>query len=99
MSETIGTQLRAAREARHLSIEDVAHSTRIHRDVLCQLEADDYSKFPNVMFLKGFLKLYSGHVGCDASKEIARLNTKSRRHGEQYLLGGIARNCARATVI
>ena len=89
MSETIGKQLRAAREARHLSIEDVAHKTRIHRDLLCQLEAGDYSKFPNLMFLKSFLKLYSEHVGFDASEEIARLNAERNRHGEQYLLGGL----------
>ena len=57
MSETIGTKLEAARIARGLSIEDIAHETRIHRDVLCQLESDDYSKFPNLMFLKSFLSL------------------------------------------
>lgn len=89
MSETIGTKLEAGRTARGLSIEDIAHKTRIHRDVLCQLESDDYSKFPNLMFLKSFLNLYSQHVGVDASETIATLNAQATRHGEQYLLGGV----------
>ncbi|MGI9243978.1 MAG: helix-turn-helix domain-containing protein [Verrucomicrobiales bacterium] len=89
MSETIGTQLEASRRAQHLSIEDVAHQTRIHRDVLCQLEADEYSDFPNFMFLKSFLKLYSQHLGVDVSETLAKLEADASRHGEQYLLGGI----------
>ena len=42
------------------------------------------------MFLKSFLKLYSEHLEFDASEEIARLNAERNRHGEQYLLGGLA---------
>ena len=91
MSETTGQQLVAEREKRGLSIEDVAHQTRIHHDVVRQLEADDYTKFPNLMFVRSFLDLYSRFLDIDASAAIAQLRSSAtNHHGEQYLLGCIS---------
>jgi transcriptional regulator with XRE-family HTH domain len=89
MSESIGQQLGAARRARSLTIEDVAHKTNIHRDVVRRLEEDDHAAFPNLMFVKSFLKIYSEHIDVDASQAIAQLADADTHHGGQYLLGGI----------
>ena len=90
MSNTIGQQLATARQARRLSIEDVAHQTRIHHGVVRQLEADDYASIPNMMFVKSFLNLYSRHLEIDIRVAIAQLSAPTAKpHDEQYLLGSI----------
>ena len=90
MLETIGQQLLAAREQRGLTVEDVAHQTRIHRDVVKRLEADEFSEFPNLMFVKSFLRIYSQFLDLDASHAIAQLAAaEANQHGKQYLLGGV----------
>lgn len=89
MSESIGSQLQAARVAQGLEIEDVAHKTRIHHDVLRKLEADAFDELPNKMFVKSFLKLYGDHVGVDATPAFSQLEAAAAGNGEQFLLGGI----------
>ena len=89
MPNSIGEQLAAARVAQELEIEDVAHGTHIHHDVLRQLEANEFDKMPNEMFAKSFLRLYGEHVGVDTDTAIAKLDLETASHGEQFLLGGI----------
>ena len=89
MPDSIGEQLEAARVAQGLEIEDVAHKTRIHHDVLRQLEANEFDKMPNEMFAKSFLGLYGEHVGVDTGAAVANLEFESASNGEQFLLGGI----------
>lgn len=58
MVETIGTQLRHARTARGLSLEDAAHGTKIRPGRLADLENDVYTNFPNIAYARGFLAIY-----------------------------------------
>lgn len=67
-SETVGQRLRAAREARGLSIEDVAASTRIPTRHLLSLEESDWSKLPAPTYSVGFAKNYAGAVGLDKAE-------------------------------
>ena len=62
---TVGDQLRAAREAKKLSLEDIAASTRIPRRHLESLESGDWSKLPAPTYSVGFAKSYAGAVGLD----------------------------------
>lgn len=62
MAKTVGERLRAARKQKSLSIEDVAHATRIHANTLRGLEDDDYSGFASTTYAKSFLNLYSRHL-------------------------------------
>ena len=59
MAETIGSRLKAARESKGMSIDDVAFETRIRGTYLKCLEADDYSQFASTTYAKSFLTLYS----------------------------------------
>jgi cytoskeletal protein RodZ len=68
--QSIGERLRDERKKQGLSIEDVAHATRIHADTLLNLEADDYSAFASITYAKSFLKKYSSHLGVDASEAL-----------------------------
>ena len=70
MAETIGSRLRAAREAKGMSIEDVAFETRIHARYVRCLEADDYSNFASTTYAKSFLTLYSRFLGVDAAEAL-----------------------------
>lgn len=70
-----GTQLRQARQARDLCIEDVAFETRIPHQRLRELENDDLSNFANLTYAKGFLKLYSKFLDLDLSDYLDEFDT------------------------
>ena len=65
---TVGDQLRAAREAKKLSLEDIAASTRIPRRHLESLESGDWSRLPAPTYSVGFAKSYAGAVGLDRAE-------------------------------
>jgi cytoskeletal protein RodZ len=62
---TVGEQLRAARESKKLSLEDIAASTRIPRRHLESLESSDWTRLPAPTYTLGFAKSYAGAVGLD----------------------------------
>ncbi len=63
MTESIGSTLKQRREARHLSIEQVAEQTRIRAHYLQALENDDLSAIPSMVQARGFLRNYSEFLG------------------------------------
>jgi cytoskeleton protein RodZ len=58
-----GAALRAARENRGVPIEMIADRTKIARRVLELLEAGDFAKLPNRVFVRLFLQQYLALVG------------------------------------
>ena len=62
---TVGEQLRAAREAQGLTIEDIAARTRIPTRHLQSIEDSDWSKMPAPTYSIGFAKSYAVIVGLD----------------------------------
>lgn len=65
---TVGQRLREAREAKGISIEDVASQTRIPTRHLASLEASDWDKLPAATYSIGFAKNYAGAVGLDRNE-------------------------------
>lgn len=65
---TVGQRLREAREAKGLSVEDIAAQTRIPTRHLSSLEASDWDKLPAATYSIGFAKNYAGAVGLDRSE-------------------------------
>lgn len=59
MAETVGEQLKQAREARKLSLEQVYQATRINMRYLKGLEDNQRSALPSPVQAKGFLRLYA----------------------------------------
>jgi cytoskeletal protein RodZ len=59
----IGEQLRAAREARGLSLEEVASETRIPQRHLQTIEAGDFASLPARTYAIGFARTYAKAVG------------------------------------
>lgn len=65
---TVGQRLKEAREAKGLSIEDVAAQTRIPTRHLTSLEDSDWDKLPAATYSVGFAKNYAGVVGLDRAE-------------------------------
>lgn len=65
MLETAGTKLRRRRILRQLELRDAARQTRINADRLADLEADEYSNFPNLAYAKSFLRSYARFLDVD----------------------------------
>jgi len=66
-----GKTLKAAREAKGLTVEQVADSTRIMTSMIESLEAEDFSKIAAPLYGRGFVKLYCGAVGLDPEPLVA----------------------------
>ena len=65
---TVGERLRAAREGKGLSLEDVAAQTRIPRRHLESLEQADWENLPAPTYTTGFAKSYASAVGLDRTE-------------------------------
>ena len=64
----VGERLRAAREEKGLSLEDVAAQTRIPQRHLVSIESADWDSLPAPTYTIGFAKNYAGAVGLDRSE-------------------------------
>lgn len=60
--ESPGARLRRAREARHLTVEDVAKRLRYAPSRVEQLESDDYHAMGAPTFARGYLRSYAGQL-------------------------------------
>ena len=70
---TIGERLRIAREAKGLSLEDVARQTRIPIRHLEHIERSEWEALPAVTYSVGFARSYATIVGLDGSQIGAEL--------------------------
>ena len=60
-----GARLRAAREARHASLREIAATTKISVSALEALEQTDVSSLPGGIFTRAFVRSYATEVGLD----------------------------------
>ena len=65
---TVGDRLKAAREEKGLSLEDIAAQTRIPQRHLESIEVADWEKLPAPTYTVGFAKSYASAVGLDRSE-------------------------------
>lgn len=79
MSTGIGETLRAARQDRGRSVEEVAQVLRTRSDYLRALEDERFEVFGGDIYAKGFLRNYATELGLDPQP---LLETYRREHGE-----------------
>ena len=65
------TELRAAREAQGISLEEIAQKTMINIDVLRALEAGNISNLP-AAYVRAFLREYAERIGMDPQALVQR---------------------------
>ena len=66
--QSIGQVLKAARLAQVMSAQDIARQLRLSEKQIEAIENDDHSKFPNQIFLRGFIRNYAKLVREDTKK-------------------------------
>jgi len=66
---SLGIRLRELREAKGVSLDDIARSTRVGRRHLEALESDSWGELPAPVFVKGFIRAYCDFL--DASPDEA----------------------------
>ena len=78
----IGSALREARIRRGRSIGQAHQATRIARDYLEALEAEDWSKLPAAPFARGFLSSYADYLGLESGPLLERFPLAPTAPGE-----------------
>ncbi len=71
--EGIGTRLKAAREAKGLSLEDVQQALKIRSRYLEAIEAGELGEIPGLVYARGFIRTYARYLGVDITEELAAL--------------------------
>lgn len=79
---TIGEALRAAREEKRESIEDVERITRVGKKYIAALEANDLKKLPEPVYAKKFVKALAAHFGIDQEAAAENLLREMAATGE-----------------
>jgi transcriptional regulator with XRE-family HTH domain len=76
--------LRAAREARGLSLSEIAASTRISPTILQRLERGDFDGVPAGLYVRSYLKAYAAAVGLDPDETLRLLDPLLPRAVESF---------------
>ncbi len=71
-AESLGQYLRREREARGISLREIAKNTRVRESLLKALEEDRHDLLPASTIVKGFLNAYAKHVGLNPHDLILR---------------------------
>ena len=66
----VGAILQSARERRGLSLDELAHRTKISVRVLRAIESNAFDQVPQGIFTRGYLRAYAREVGLDPSATV-----------------------------
>jgi len=69
-ARSLGAWLRTQREARGVTVEEIAEASKISRRYLEALESDRFDVLPAPVFVRGFLREYARIVGLDADEVV-----------------------------
>lgn len=67
----VGQILKEERERKFYTLDEIEKTTKIRKELLIALEADEYSKLPPPTFVQGFIKNYAKFLGLDPDKMVA----------------------------
>jgi cytoskeleton protein RodZ len=70
----LGEGFRSAREARGLTLSDVAEQIHIRSVYLNAIETEDWSSIGAPVYVRGFLRTYARFLGLDAEAAVAHFN-------------------------
>lgn len=75
-TDTIGRRLKAAREAKGLTLDDVAHKTRVPIRHLQHIEQGEWDALPAPTYSVGFARSYANAVGLNGAEIGAELRSE-----------------------
>jgi cytoskeleton protein RodZ len=70
----MGERFRAAREARGLTLSDVAEHIRIRSVYLAAIEDENWASIGAPVYIRGFLRTYARFLGLDPEEVVAEFN-------------------------
>ena len=73
---TVAEQLRAARVAKNLTVEQVAEMTKIRTDHIRALEEGNFNAFSATVYIRGSVKIYASTLKLDTAPLIAALDAE-----------------------
>jgi cytoskeleton protein RodZ len=73
----LGERFRAAREARGLTLSDVAEQIRIRSVYLAAIEDENWPAIGAPVYVRGFLRTYARFLGLDPEETVASFNAAS----------------------
>src|SRR5512144_3137747 len=88
---TVAEQLRHAREARNLTVQEVADITKIRTDHLRALEEGNFDVFSAPVYIRGFVRSYSSLLKLNVPEVMAALDAElgqTRKFAEPPPLSG-----------
>ncbi len=94
----LGEILKERREQAGLTLDDVYDRTRIRLEYLTGIEAGDYTNFPEIVYIKGFVRTYLKLINAEDMQDefMARLdqNNNPRKHEREAENVNIFKNSA-----
>lgn len=84
---TVGQILKDERERKLYTLDEIEKATKIRKELLQALEADQYAKLPPPTFVQGFIKNYGRFLGLDTDKLLAifRREFSDQKHPPKIL--------------
>jgi len=73
---TVAEQLQTAREAKSLTVYQVAETTKIRTDHIRALESGDFDAFSAPVYIRGFVRTYAGLLKLDVGEVMAALDSE-----------------------
>lgn len=84
--KTVGSILKEAREAKHLTPQQVEAATKIRSKFIAAMEADDYGSLPSLGYAKGFVKNYGEFLGIPTEMLMAFFRRQTKEVGRSAIL-------------
>jgi cytoskeletal protein RodZ len=79
---TVGEQLRKAREAQKLDVQEIVDQTKIRGDHLRALEEGNYSVFSAPVYIRGFVRTYATLLKLDTAQILEQLGQELADSGQ-----------------
>ena len=73
----LGERFRAAREARGLTLSDVAEHIRIRSVYLAAIEEENWTAIGAPVYIRGFLRTYARFLGLEPEEVVAEFNSQA----------------------
>jgi transcriptional regulator with XRE-family HTH domain len=88
--DAFGPNLRRIRKQKRIAIEDIAQSTKISADLLRGLEKNDFSRWPEGIYARAYIRQYAYAIGVDPDStvdEFCRWYPQGDRRAERTVRG------------
>ncbi len=76
---SFGRYLKACREDRGMSLEQIEKTTKIQQQILLAIEREEIDALPEDVFVKGFLRTYASVLGVNGADVVRRYMEYKRK--------------------